>query len=233
VVTTTSPTPTTSQKMALLKRQGHQAELIEESIAESDKLLSEKYPGILDGALAVRERFGADGRRITARDSRGQLLKEGQLVLTIATQAVIEYEGQRVLVENVEDVRTDEQVRAAILLRESWAGQALVEWSAEENWIARIKVIKRNGPKGSQDEVLHTLVEGPEEWSSALLLLWHFYRQEALGMLTEDHLLKPEQITRMEEAINSGERDMQQTQASTSLLMRGPAQPSPFHIIGI
>src|ERR1035441_2925600 len=87
-----------SPRVALLKRQGAPVEQIEEADALIDERLVECFPGCLDCALAVRERFRQNGDRIP-RDSSGKLASEGQLIVTIVKHAVIEVEGQRTLVE--------------------------------------------------------------------------------------------------------------------------------------
>src|SRR6266487_160703 len=216
-----------SSRIALFKRQGMPVEQIEESIAENDERLQERFPGCLNGALAVRERYRQTGDRIP-RDMNGKLPIEGQLVVTIVTQAVIEVEGQRTVVEDLDDVRTEDRLREVAVFMRSWAGQALFDWTVE-NWVAVIKVIKRAGSKGGHDAVLQTLLGGEEHWSRVLLLSWRLARREALGLLEAPDYLLPDVQAEIQCAIDEGEREIQRTRIAFSLLKEGAAQASSVH----
>ena len=237
-MTTTTPitasTPTSSTpKMALLKRQGMPVEQLEEADALEDARLVSRFPTCLDGALAVRERFRqtGNGDRIP-RETNGKLAGEGLLVVTIVKQAVIEVEGQRTIVEDLEDVREDVRLReVATFLGRSWAAQAQIDWTVE-NWVAVIKFIKRNGSKGAPEEVLAMLLDGPEEWSPALLLSWEFTKREALGMLENPDHLSTQVRHEIEHAIEEAEEEILRTQAAFSILTRGAPEPIRVHIPG-
>ncbi len=218
-------------RMALLKRQGMPLEQIEESDALSDERLAARFPGCLDGALAVRERFRPNGNRLP-RDMSGKLPNEGQLVVTIVRRAVIEGEGQRILVEDLDDVRTEERLREVAVFLRSWAGQALFDWTVE-NWVAIIKIIKRAGTKGSGKEVLQILLDSEEEWSPALLLSWKFARREALGMIYSPDYLEPGVHVEIQSAIEEGERAVRRSFATFTLLKQALPQPSLVHIPGV
>jgi hypothetical protein len=227
----TSPASAASTKMALLKREAVPIEQIEEAIALSDERLRECFPGCLDHALAVRERYRSNGDRIP-RGPDGRLVADGMLVVTLATQAVIEVEGQRIMVEDLDDVRTETRLReVATMIGRSWAGQALIDWRVE-NWTAIITFTKRNGPKGATEQILELLLEGEEDWSPALLLSWKFTRREAMGLIETPDYLLPEVRQEIEQAIAEGEREIQRTEAAFTLLKQGEPEPSPFHIPG-
>lgn len=222
-----------STKMAMFKRQGIPVEQIEEEIALSDEQLQERFPGCLDEAIAVRERFRANGGDRIPRGADGRLPADGLLVVTLATQAVIEVEGQRVVVEDLDDVRTDARLREiATMIGRAWAGQALIDWSVED-WIAIIRFLKRNGPKGGEvEDVLEQLLAQDEAWSPALLLSWQLARREAVGaMETPDYLL-PEMHQQIEAAIAEGEREIRCVETAFTVLQQGNPVPSPLHIPG-
>lgn len=233
-MTTTIPASQPSlsaPKMALFKRQGLPVEQIEEAIALSDERLHERFLGCLDQALAVRERYRPSGERLP-RSSDGRLSSEGMLVVTLATQAIIEVEGQRTIVEDLDDVRTDARLReVATMMGRSWAGQALIEWSAE-NWVAIITFIKRNGPKGNAERTLALLLEEEEAWSPVLLLSWRLTQRESIGLVETPDYLQPDVRQEIERAIEEGQREIRQTEAAFSILKKGDSEPSPFHIPG-
>ncbi len=227
----TPPVSIPATNMAILKRQGIPIEQIEGEIALSDDRLKERFPGCLDHALAVRERYRPNGERIP-RSSDGRLPTDGMLVVTLATQAIIEVEGQRTIVEDLDDVRTDARLReVATMMGRSWAGQALIEWRVE-NWVAVITFIKRNGPKGNVEHTLALLLEGEEAWSPVLLLSWRFTRREAIGLIETPDYLQPAVRQEIERAIEEGEREIQRTQTAFTILKKGEPEPSPFHIPG-
>lgn len=231
MTTTSIPASASTTNLALLKRQGLPIEQIEESLALSDERLCEQFPGCLDQALAVRERYRPNGERIP-RGADGKLPSEGMLVVTLATQAMIEVEGQRTIVEDLDDVRTDARLReVATMIGRSWAGQALIEWSVE-SWTAIIKFIKRNGPKGQAEEILARLIEEEEVWSPVLLLSWRFTRREAVGLMETPDYLLPDVRQEIEQAIQEGESDIQQTEAAFAILKQGKPQPSPSYLPG-
>jgi hypothetical protein len=228
--TPSTPTPTqVSSKMALLKRPGNPPELIEEVVAADDARLTERYPGLLENALALRERFTSSGARV--RDPKQA--NQGQLVVTIVCEAVLEIEGQRVWIEDLNDVRTEEKTRDTAVLLQTWARQALIEQVVETTATgprAVIRVIKQAATKGGHGEAFRILNEGPETWSTAITLSWSLTRQEALGNLSPTQVF--EQMEAIEAAITAGENDVSRTHASTETLKRGPAVPSPFLLIG-
>lgn len=234
-MTTHSQTPTVpstpTPRMALLKRQGMPIEQIEEADAFNDERLAARFPGCLDGALAIRERFRPNGDRLP-RDIGGKLPGEGQLVVTIVKQAVIEVEGQRTLVEDLDDVRTEERLREVAVFMRSWAGQALFDWTVE-NWVAVIKIMKRAGSKGASEEIVRTLLEGEEEWSPALLLSWKLARREALGWLESPDYLVADIQAEIQSAIEESEREMRRSYATFAVLKEGTPEPSPVHIPGV
>jgi hypothetical protein len=220
-------------KMAMLKRQGMPVEQIEEAIALSDELLQERFPGCLDGAIAVRERFRANGGDRIPRGADGKLPVDGLLVVTLATQAVIEVEGQRVLVEDLDDVRTETRLReVATMIGRAWAGQALIDWSTE-NWVAVIRFIKRNGPKGGEvEQILEQLLAQDEAWSPALLLSWQLARREAVGAMESPDYLLPEMRQQIEAALAEGEQEIRRIEAACAVLQQGDPMPSSLHIPG-
>lgn len=219
--------------MAMFKRQGMPAEQIEEAIAISDDLLQERFPGCLDEAIAVRERFRANGGDRIPRGPDGKLSSDGLLVVTLVTQAVIEIEGQRVLVEDLNDVRTDARLReVATMVGRAWVGQALIDWSVE-NWVAVIRFIKRNGPKGGTiEDVLEQLLAQDEVWCPALLLSWEMARREALGTIESPDYLLPEMRQRIEAAIAEGEQEIQRVESAHTILLEGDPVPSSLYIPG-
>lgn len=219
--------------MAMFKRQGMPVEQVEEAIALSDALFQERFPGCLDGAIAVRERFRAPGGDRISRSADGKLPTDGLLVVTLVTEAMIEVEGQRVLVEDLDDVRTDARLReVATMIGRAWAAQALIDWSVE-NWVAIIRLIKRNGPKGGEvEEVLEHLLAQDEAWSPALLLSWQLARREALGAMESPDDLLPELRQQIEATIAESEREIQRIEAARAILQRGDPVPSAWHIPG-
>jgi hypothetical protein len=161
----------------------------------------------------------------------GKLPDEGQLVVTLVRQAVIEVEGQQTLVEDLDDVRTEERLREVAVFMRSWAGQALFDWTVE-NWVAVIKVVKRAGTKGGTEGVLPILLSGEEDWSPALLLSWKFARREALGLLEAPDYLVPDIQAEIQRAIEESERAIRQTYAAFAILKEGIPEPCPVHIPG-
>ena len=215
--------------MALLKRPGSPPELIEEAVAADDTQLAERYPGLLENALALRERFTSSGARV--RDPKQ--INQGQLVVTVVREAVLEMEGQRVWIEDLNDVRTEEKTRDTAVLLQTWARQALIEQALETTPTgprAIIRVIKQAATKGGHAAVFRILNEGTETWSVAITLSWSLARREALGNLSPTQVF--EQMDAIEAAITQGENDVRRTQASVEILKRGPAVPSPFLLIG-
>lgn len=228
--TSTSPVAT---KMAMLKRQGLPVEQVEEAVALSDSLLQERFPGCLDDAIAVRERFRANGGDRVPRGADGKLPVDGLLVVTFVTQVVIEVEGQRVFVEDLDDVRTETRLReVATMMGRSWAGQALIDWSVE-NWVGVIRFIKRNGPKGGEvEDVLAQLLAQEEMWSQALLLSWELSSREAMGLIETPDYLVPEMRQRIEAAIAEGEQEIKRIEAARAILLQDGPVPCSFYIPG-
>lgn len=215
--------------MAVLKRPGNPPELLEETIAADDARLAECYPGLLENTLAIRERFTASGVKV--RDPRQA--NQGQLVVTIVREAVLEIEGQRVWIEDLNDVRTEEKTRDTAVLLQTWARQALIERTTETTPTgprAVIRVIKQAATKGSQSDVFRLLYAGPETWSVVLTLSWSLARQEAIGHLSPTQVF--EHMGAIEAAIVQGEHEIKQTDISTETLKRGSAVPIPLLLIG-
>lgn len=219
-----------SPKTALLKRQGQPVTPIDEAVALSDERLEAAFPGCLEGALAVRERFRSNGERIPY-DS-GNLPKDGQLVVTIVRAALLEVEGVRTAVDDLDDVRTTERIREIAIFMGSWAGQATVDWMAE-NWIAVIRLIKRAGPKGGDDEILQLLLAGGEHWSPALLLSWRLARLEALGQVSSPDFLEAGLQEEIKEAIAQSEQDIRASYVTFANVKKSLFQPVSVYVPGM
>src|SRR5581483_4865397 len=229
-LTPTSLSAQASAKMAVLKRPGSPPELLEEAIAIDDARLAERYPGLLENALAIRERFTASGVKV--RDPRQT--NQGQLVVTIVREAVLEIEGQRVWIEDLDDVRTEQRTRDTAVLLQTWARQAIIEQAIESTPTgprAVIRVIKQAATKGHQSDVFRLLSAGPETWSRALTLSWSLASQEARGYLSPTQVF--EQMGAIEAAIAQGEDEVKRTEVSTQVLKLGTAVPSPLLLIGL
>ena len=126
---------TTANKMALLRRPGEQPTPVPESVASSDEQLAQLFPGVLDNALVHRERT-----------------KDGVLQVTIVQKALVEIEGRTLVVDDLEDVRSDEKAREWLVLIETWASNADIRreivTDGKLGQALKLTVTKKAGPKG-------------------------------------------------------------------------------------
>ena len=204
-------TTTTTNKMALLRRPGEQPTPVPESVASSDEQLAQLFPGILDNALVHRERT-----------------RDGVLQVTVVQKALVEIEGRTLVVDDLEDVRSDEKAREWLVLIENWAAGADIKrevvTDGKLGQALKLTVTKKAGPKGSVEDVRAALCAASKAVNPALSVCWELQVLDGQGRLTSAELLS--RRAEIEQAIEAGQRDIDRVERTHLLLMQMQTVPS-------
>jgi hypothetical protein len=204
-------TTTTTNKMALLRRPGEQPTPVPESVASSDEQLAQLFPGILNNALVHRERT-----------------RDGVLQVSIVQKALVEIEGRTLVVDDLEDVRSDEKAREWLVLIENWASNADIkrEVVSDEKLGQALKltITKKAGPKGSVEAVRASLCAASKAVNPALSVCWELQLLDSQGRLTSTVLLQHR--AEIERAIEAGQQDIERVGRTHLLLMQMQPVPS-------
>jgi hypothetical protein len=142
---------------------------------------------------------------------------------------ILEIDGQDLQIDDDERVKTDEQIRQQILQPFYPAmANAKLERISEAGKPLRIKVIKRAGSNGTP---LHCLINAPAIANPAIVLSWQL---RAKQLSPDDYIHYCVHHCRMiQEAIDSGTRWCQQTDAALTQLKQAQAVPSQTPVQGV
>jgi hypothetical protein len=142
---------------------------------------------------------------------------------------ILEIDGQEIQVEDDARVQTDDQIRQQILQPFYPAmANAKLERITETGKPLRIKVIKRAGSNGT---VLQRLIAAPAIANPAIVLSWQL---RAKQLSPDDYIHYCVHHCRtIQEAIDSGTRWCQHTNAALTHLKRAKAVPSRASIRGV
>jgi hypothetical protein len=142
---------------------------------------------------------------------------------------ILEIDGQDLQIDDDERVKTDEQIRQQILQPFYPAmANAKLERITEEGKPLRIKVVKRAGSNGS---ALQSFIDAPATANPAIVLSWQL---RAKQLSPDDYIHYCVHHCRtIQEAIDSGTRWCQQTNAALIQLKQAKAVPSQTPVQGV
>jgi hypothetical protein len=142
---------------------------------------------------------------------------------------ILEIDGQDLQIDDDERVKTDDQIRQQILQPFYPAmANAKLERITEEGKPLRIKVIKRAGSNGT---ALQSLIAAPSTANPAITFSWQL---RAKQLSPDDYIHYCVRHCRIiQEAIDSGTRWCQQTDAALLQLQQARAVPSQTSVRGV